>query len=631
MKAKKSLMAVLWPLLKQNILKSTRYLKTGVRFVKSAPDKKRMNLKALEERIAESGKLVESSKQNAERLKQESRIPRIPPDAGNVVKYHDRDKSRGEGSEVQMSWREDEDEDRSSVQECFSMAAGVVWALLIGMRLSRRGHSLTSLAPHNDGVMGVCFERLSMAAGVVWSLLIGMRLSRRGGALATSAPHNDGVGEEVQNSAYRRFGILLLLLLMVGIYSGELKAQNPAGLQVGDQVPDVTISNLINYKTGTAKLSDFKGRLLILDFWSTSCPASVALLPQLVKLQKAFPDKLQIIAVGKENLATVKGVASAKALSGLAFMPADSHLAGMFPHELVPQLVWINAESKVLGITTDYDATDATVQKIINQEKVVFKDSKADQIGFDSEKPLFLEGNGRAPSYLFRSFLTPYSPGLPEGAGIKKDSSQIRLYSLNQGRLQLFFLALRLPQYSWPASRIIYEGVDVSKFTSANWVEDKYQKAYCYELTLPSYFEDRAHAIMLRDLQTLFGATAAIEKRTVPCYVLKALNEKLFPRTRGAKRGNNFQSSDTREKWMTNTQLVELIAYLQDIPGYLPVLDETGYQQPLDLKLNNNLKDISSLNKSLFRYGLQMQLAERSIEMLVISEIDIPAPLTLAK
>ena len=592
MKAKKSLMAVLWSLLKQNILKSTHYLKTGARSVKGAPNKKSMNLKALEGRIAESGKLVENSKQNAERLEKESKIPRILPDAGKVIKYHDRNKGRGQGSDVQMKWKEEDEEDRSS--PCFDSA--------------QHDLKILFLKDHDE----VQLEQFELENSLVPLLL-------------------QKPGNKVQNPAYRRFGILLVLILIMGMYSAKASAQSPAGLQIGDQVPDITISSIINYKTGTAKLSDFKGKLLVFNFWSTTCLASVALLPHLVKLQKAFPDKLQIIAVGKEGLATTKVVASAKELSGLAFMPADSHLVGMFPHELVPQLVWINAESKVLGITTDYDATEATVQKIINQGKVVFKDPKADQIGFDSDKPLFLNDNGKAGTYLYRSILTAYSNGLPEVLGIKRDSSQFRIYSVNQGRLQLYFMALQLPRYSWPNSRIVYQGVDTAKFMIKNLVEEKWDKTFCYELSLPSYFEDRAHAIMLHDLQKLFGATAALEKRTRPCYVLSAIPGKLKLATKGGKPGNNFQSADSREKLMINSQLVELIAYLQEIPGYLPVLDETGYRQPLDLKLNNNLKDIASLNKSLSRYGLQMQKAERPIEMLVISEIDIPAPLSLAK
>ena len=64
------------------------------------------------------------------------------------------------------------------------------------------------------------------------------------------------------------------------------------GLQIGQVVPNVTLTNLQNYKDAsgkaatTAKLSDFKGKLLILDFWATWCAPCVAAIPKLENLQK---------------------------------------------------------------------------------------------------------------------------------------------------------------------------------------------------------------------------------------------------------------------------------------------------------------------------------------------------------
>lgn len=43
-------------------------------------------------------------------------------------------------------------------------------------------------------------------------------------------------------------------------------------LTIGDTLPDVEINNIVNYKAKSVKASDFKGKLLILDFWATCVP-----------------------------------------------------------------------------------------------------------------------------------------------------------------------------------------------------------------------------------------------------------------------------------------------------------------------------------------------------------------------
>ncbi len=192
-------------------------------------------------------------------------------------------------------------------------------------------------------------------------------------------------------------------------------------------------------------------------------------------------------------------------------------------------------------------------------------------------------------------------------------------------------MALNLPMYSWPLNRIIYQNVASDKFRISNWAEEKQEKAYCYELSLPLFFEDRARAIMLQDLQRLFGTGARIEKRNILCYVLSTIPGKLKLQSSGSKTENNFQSAIIVGKFMNNSPLFSLLDYLEQIPGSLPVIDETGFTGRIDLQLNNNLQDIPALNYALLKYGLQLQRAERAIDMLVLYSMDSAPATSLIK
>src|SRR4051812_25763412 len=85
-------------------------------------------------------------------------------------------------------------------------------------------------------------------------------------------------------------------------------AQSPPAavrpLSIGDTVPDIAFTHLVNYKSATAKLSDFKGRLVILDFWSSWCGNCIRLFPYMDSLQQAFKGQVQVILVNTKSRAS---------------------------------------------------------------------------------------------------------------------------------------------------------------------------------------------------------------------------------------------------------------------------------------------------------------------------------------
>jgi thiol-disulfide isomerase/thioredoxin len=53
---------------------------------------------------------------------------------------------------------------------------------------------------------------------------------------------------------------------------------------------------------GTFKLSDFRGKVLVVDFWATYCPPCVRQVPQLAKLSKDYRDKgLEVVGLTADD------------------------------------------------------------------------------------------------------------------------------------------------------------------------------------------------------------------------------------------------------------------------------------------------------------------------------------------
>jgi cytochrome c biogenesis protein CcmG/thiol:disulfide interchange protein DsbE len=77
----------------------------------------------------------------------------------------------------------------------------------------------------------------------------------------------------------------LLTLLLCGCYRGS----RPAG--IGTPAPDFTVVDSDRQVT----LSEFRGKVVVLNFWATWCPPCVAEMPSLVQMQRRMKDKGVIV------------------------------------------------------------------------------------------------------------------------------------------------------------------------------------------------------------------------------------------------------------------------------------------------------------------------------------------------
>ena len=181
-----------------------------------------------------------------------------------------------------------------------------------------------------------------------------------------------------------------------------------AGIKIGDQVPDAQIENIINYLTKTAKISDFKGKLLILDFWNTWCGSCIDEMPAVAILQQKFRNKIKIISVTSQKIKTVNDfIKNHQAVSNLNLTMAlqDVNLSKLFPNKMLPHVVWISANGEYLGATDQADLSSAEINEILSTGIPNLKEFKKDNFHFNTSKPLFIEEMENTPFTSTNHFL----------------------------------------------------------------------------------------------------------------------------------------------------------------------------------------------------------------------------------
>lgn len=73
----------------------------------------------------------------------------------------------------------------------------------------------------------------------------------------------------------------------------------------GDNAPDFALKSVDGK---TIKLSDYKGKVVIIDFWATWCPPCRKGIPDLISIQKDFKDDVVVIGISLDAEKTIKDV-----------------------------------------------------------------------------------------------------------------------------------------------------------------------------------------------------------------------------------------------------------------------------------------------------------------------------------
>lgn len=391
--------------------------------------------------------------------------------------------------------------------------------------------------------------------------------------------------------------------------------------KVGDTLPDLTINNVVNFKSKTIRSADLKDRLLILDFWDSYCGPCIEHMPKIYALQRHFGTKVFMLPVDTYKGDTPERIQAffdkRKKSFDLPSVTVDTILNKMFRPKSLGVYIWIQ-NGIVKAITEAEDVNEKNISLMLSGGSTDV--AHIDTTRFHAERPFPINGfNGsKPPLYIYRSIFTPYIKGV-HGSGMMLDSSDkvYRIYHYAETPQNLLLSAY--PQFSRFISGFLkIRVVNLNEFRSSrkpaadsNW--------YNYEAIFPPTTKERAYKYFQQDLAKYLPFKIDSVRLNDSVWVLRR-SPKHRPITSGSKeKDTNLFDVSNSSLFFSNMPVKQILYNFQNYYKQ-PFIDETDFKQNVWLNLPADRQNFIEIAKSLEDQGFTLIKEPRELEYAVISD-----------
>jgi thiol-disulfide isomerase/thioredoxin len=444
----------------------------------------------------------------------------------------------------------------------------------------------------------------------------------------------------------------LIFLLFYCCY-GHAQTVSPNLQKEGQMINDYTFTDIINYTGKKASTFDFRGKWLVLDFWTIGCTGCVLSFPKMNKLAKDYKGKAEIMMVGyyctKEGTANNKTKdfyaiwAKKKSLTMTAAF--DSVSFKQYGVNGVPYILVVNPEGIVVAKSREIDS--ALLNGFITGKKLPYShaysaNERTPRSGYNFNLSLMDQGDLTKTKIdtaaYCRSIFEKWDFSMP-GYRYYGFSDHNQLYGSKRAELIGFDLPSMLrtayfgdPNWGWDDPRyttvnpeLILEVKDPHMFGYKNDATGEHTFSY----SLVGYGTDskKKRERLLDDLENSIGFKSKIEVREVPVWKIIVVDKNKLEKIK-AKGGEtiaelNETTSEYKVKNLPVSQLTNVLIKTLDAFLYyktLPVVvDATGLKINIDLALPS-FYDFSKNRLALRKVGLDIVQETLPMKSIVIQD-----------
>ena len=430
-----------------------------------------------------------------------------------------------------------------------------------------------------------------------------------------------------------RMKTLILLLIAGGLLTARATSF-PGGPEVGDVAPTLKLSTWLQAPPEAA-LGWPTGKVVVLEFWSTSCGPCVASIPHLNQLAEEFKDKpVQFIAVTDDPETVVQRFLKKNTYNAWIGVGSDAGQSENTPYRVwaIPHTVIIDAHGRVAAITHPLGLTAGVIQSCLDG----LLGTPALAHRWDTNRVHMWQGFQTADGGQFPGDIPgQYKLGI-------RPSFQVMIQPTNstsvQRRRTRNPLGFDNPvEFLLPGQALTLESVPLNRAIEVVFgaqpshvvAETKLPKEkYDFYITLPPVSgqpqtQAALEQVFAQAVAATFGITVKREIREVDVLALRtnAMSQGALPRS--VNRDGKY-SAFCNEAAATN-QPLSTLAHDLEISSAQPVFDETGLAAPCDFDIKWEQKDyahpnVAGMIAAVKQLGLDLVPVKKSLEVIMVSK-----------
>ncbi len=389
---------------------------------------------------------------------------------------------------------------------------------------------------------------------------------------------------------------ILALIITLHLFLGQVFAQEGAvseSVQIGSLVPNFDINILTKEGTVKKNIKDYRGKVVVLEFWATYCGPCLPAMDHLADLQFKFKNDLEVINITDEERWKVVNFLKKRPTFLAIALDNDKFINQLFYHQLMPHTIIIDPQGYIKAITSPEEVTEEVIY-LAKSGAILAVKTKA-EFAPKSENATAMNAVQAEDKSFYKVAVSAYKEGIQSQINKKSDFE----YEFINCTVPLMYQVLYQTTRPNPNDRACLEVSEQTKYL----LDEKQQ--YSLTIKLPEQMKHRLGEIGMKHLEEIFAVKAKNENRTRKVYALTT-NKDIVPPSNNV--GMDMPLKDFL-KLLWDTKVVDM-----------PIINESNTTDASIIWVADFPKEVSKVQESIQKMGFKLEPKTTETACLVLHE-----------